>query len=147
MFRTLYIFVAIYILRGCPKIMPLVDDNRNHTSSWVLNFTSIPATFTPSNVRVEPLGGYYVSSDAKLTHSSPSAEAIYTGITPSDINAHPQPRAFVSTSDVQTITLDVVLRRWPVFLIAGLIFCAAVALATFLMFYTAGKYEASRKQK
>nr|VZI19102.1 unnamed protein product [Spirometra erinaceieuropaei] len=147
MFRTLYIFVVIYIMRGCPKIMPLVDHNRTYTSSWVLNFTSNLEILTSTNVRVKPLADYYVSSDAKLSHSSPSGEAIYTGINTSNIHVHLQPRVSASSSYGPTITLDVILRRWPVFLIAGLIFLAAWSLTMFLGVYTSVKYARSRKQK
>ncbi|KAL7064298.1 hypothetical protein AAHC03_04502 [Spirometra sp. Aus1] len=147
MFRTLYIFVAVYILRGCPKIMPLVDHNRTLTRTWALNFTYIPATLTPTNVRVKPIGDYYVFSDAKLSRNSPPGNTMYTGIIPSSIHAHVQPRAFASTLAVQTITVDVILRRWPVFLKASLILCAAVALTFSVAYYTVLKYQASKEPK
>nr|VZI27425.1 unnamed protein product [Spirometra erinaceieuropaei] len=147
MLRTLYIFLAIYILRGCPKIMPLVDHSRGNTTTWTSNFTSIRATSKPNDVPVNPFGEYDASFDAEHSRNALSVGNIYASITPSNVYAHVQPRALASTSKQQTGTLAQLVRRWPVFLIAGSIFCAAVGLTVYLVSKSIREYETCRRSR
>ncbi|BHF63449.1 hypothetical protein SprV_0200644100 [Sparganum proliferum] len=49
MFRTLYVFIIIHILRGCPEIIPRVYLNPSDTGPWPLNFASTGDTLKPLN--------------------------------------------------------------------------------------------------
>ncbi|BHF63443.1 hypothetical protein SprV_0200643500 [Sparganum proliferum] len=129
MSRILYIFVVIHILRGCPKTIPLVDHNRSYAPAWTLNFTSIPANWKPIDVHVKPFGDYDVYIDDMLLRNALSADAVYTGISPSSVNAHVQPRALFSTSSQQTGMLAFIVQHWAVILIASSIYFAAAVLA------------------
>nr|VZI27421.1 unnamed protein product [Spirometra erinaceieuropaei] len=87
MFRTLYILLAIYILRGCPKIMPLVDQDPSDKSACTLNSTSIADSRKALHLMEKVFGGYDISPGVKLLRSTQSTDGIYTGFVPSAISA------------------------------------------------------------
>ncbi|BHF63441.1 hypothetical protein SprV_0200643300 [Sparganum proliferum] len=147
MSRALYIFVVIHILRGCPKTIPLVNHNRSYAPAWTLNFTSIPVNWKPIDVRVKTFGDYDVYIDDMLLRNALSADAVYTGISPSSVHAHVQPRALFSISNQQTGMLAFIVQHWRLLLIVSSIYFAAPVLAFVLSTVAVRKYEARRTPK
>nr|VZI27416.1 unnamed protein product [Spirometra erinaceieuropaei] len=91
MFRVMYVFVVIHVLRGCPKTIPLTHHESNERNAGTPNSSSIcvsqklyhfPGKLYKDN-DVFPIGK--IPSDTRYTHT------MYTGLLPAGIPNFLQP--------------------------------------------------------
>ncbi|KAL7064024.1 hypothetical protein AAHC03_04497 [Spirometra sp. Aus1] len=136
MFRTLYILLAIYILRGCPKIMPLVDQDPSDTSTCTLNSTSIADSRKALHLMEKVVGGYDISPGVKLLRSTQSTDGIYTGFVPSAISA----RVRESIEKFKMGTEKFFSEKWFSILIAVSIALPIMVPTMILLFFLVHKY-------
>ncbi|KAL7064023.1 hypothetical protein AAHC03_04496 [Spirometra sp. Aus1] len=136
MFRTLYIFLAIFILRGCPKIMPLVDQDPSDTPAWTVNSTSIANSRKPLHLMTNAFAVYDISSGVKLLTSTQSTDSIYTGLVPSAVSAHIRDTVEKFKKD----TAEFFSEHWFTILIAVSIALPIMAPTTILLVFFVDKY-------
>ncbi|KAL7064019.1 hypothetical protein AAHC03_04492 [Spirometra sp. Aus1] len=82
MFRILYIFVVLHIMRGCPKVMSIVDHNPARDTASSPNSTSPRSAQESFPVDDQRLGGQNVYSAARLSKYGQSVDTIFTALAP-----------------------------------------------------------------
>ncbi|BHF63465.1 hypothetical protein SprV_0200645700 [Sparganum proliferum] len=93
MFRTLYIFVAIHILRGCPKTIPSVDDKSIEANVRTLNSTSLCVFRETINLL------------SKISPNMQSGDTVYTGLGSASASAQVQSNGQYTALNSQTSKL------------------------------------------
>ncbi|BHF63419.1 hypothetical protein SprV_0200641100 [Sparganum proliferum] len=83
MFRNLYIFVLIHILRGCPKVEALLDQNPRDVSAVPQSTTSIKLSWKPALRKNERQTRYDVYQSGTFLRDTQSTETTISGLDPS----------------------------------------------------------------
>ncbi|BHF63420.1 hypothetical protein SprV_0200641200 [Sparganum proliferum] len=83
MFRILYILVVIHILRGCPKVEALPDQNPSDVSAVPQSTTSIKLTWKAPRGEVKRFSGYEIYLSGRQPLSTQAREATFNNLAPS----------------------------------------------------------------
>ncbi|KAL7064022.1 hypothetical protein AAHC03_04495 [Spirometra sp. Aus1] len=121
MFRVLYVFVVIHVLRGCPKSIPLTDHESSERNAGTLNSSSICVSqklyHFPGKLYkdhdVLPIGK--IPSDTRYTHT------MYTGLLPAGIPNFLQPSYIERVLGVKPETARLISEITPPVLTGALI--------------------------
>ncbi|KAL7064020.1 hypothetical protein AAHC03_04493 [Spirometra sp. Aus1] len=131
MFRVLYIFVIIHILRGCPKTIPFTVYESSESNYRTPNDTSVCISQKPHHFPVKLYEGLDVSFFGKISSDTRYTHTMYTGLLPAGITNFLQSSYYARILNIKTDVAKFLSEHWPHILLGvyiGAIFMIPLAI-------------------
>ncbi|BHF63435.1 hypothetical protein SprV_0200642700 [Sparganum proliferum] len=140
MFNTLYIFVAIHILRGCPKTIPLPDHKSSKANARTLNAASICVSQKPQHSLSNLYRNNNVSSLGKIPSNTQHTDTMYTALVSAAVSAARQAKPSGTAQRYTTVVARLISKQWPAVLIALSISFAVIASTDVFLVFLINEY-------
>ncbi|BHF63430.1 hypothetical protein SprV_0200642200 [Sparganum proliferum] len=140
MFNTLYIFVAIHILRGCPKTIPLSDHKPNKANARTLNAASVCVSQKPQHSLSNLYRNNNVSSLGKIPSNTQNTDAMYTALVSAAVSAAQQAKPSGIAQRYATVVAQFISKQWRAILISMSITLAVIVPTEVFLVFLINEY-------